>query len=116
MTKYRTFTKTDWYAWAGAENFSPKKEPLIYERKMNNGLVELIIIADRNGIELNLFADDEDEGILGYYKEMHLSSIQAEGELSHLIDYLERFTYAPDLTYELDHPSNDLTKGFKSYN
>ena len=115
MSKIREFSKEDWYAWAGAENFSPNKAPLIYERKMNDGAVELIIIADRNGIELNLFADDDEENI-GYYKEMRLSSIQAEGELSHLIDYLEQFTYAPDLTYELDHPNNDLTKGFENYN
>lgn len=115
MTKYRTFTGEDWCAWAGAESFSPNKAPLIYEHEMNDGLVELTIIADKNGIELNLFADDHEENIC-YRKDMHLSSIQAEGELSHLIDYLEQFTYAPDLTYELDHPNNDLTKGFKNYN
>lgn len=111
MKKYRRFKKEDWFAWAGAERFGEKKDPFIYERTLNEGEVELTIIADKWGIGVYFSTGDDD--CLIYQKSIEgLNSIRAEGELSHLIDYLEKYDYAPDITYELDHPSDATTQGF----
>lgn len=99
--KVRRFTQNDWYAWAGAEKFNEKSDPWIYEQKL--GECELTAIADKNGLHIYLYSDEEDE-TLGYEKSMSLTAIRAQGELIHLADELATFTYAPDLTYCLDHP------------
>ena len=118
MAKYREFTREDWYAWAGAERFSEKKEPFIYEREMNDGGVLLTIIADKNGLGIYLqLLDDSDEDSVGYYKNMRLNSIRAEGEMKRLIEHLEKdvFECASDITYELDHPQDEITKGYTEF-
>ena len=115
MADYRRFTKVDWYAWAGAEKFMGGAEPFIYEREMNDGKVALTIIADNRGIEIDLYSEEDGENTT-YNKLMdNMTSIRAEGELKHLIKYIENITYAPDLTYELDHPCADIIKGYTLY-
>ena len=111
MVEIRRFTKLDWNAWSGAESFSKTSEPLIYERSLNDGLVDLIIIADKNGIEINVIGHDDEENCV-YTKELHQNSIRAMGELKHLAEYLEKYTYAPDLVYELDHPCEPIVEGY----
>ena len=74
----------------------------------------MLIIVDKKGIEIDFGKEDSDEEI-GYYKEIELNSIRAEGELKHLIAYLSKFDSAPDIAYSLDHPDNDVTKGFEAY-
>lgn len=108
----RQFNKTDWYGWAGAEAFSEKHQPLITEVSLNDGEVEMTLIADKNGIQISFASDDAEDGTLTYMKEMPLNSIKAEGELKHLVEYLSKWTYAPDITYELDHPTNPITQGY----
>lgn len=101
MKEYRRFTKTDWDAFAGAEKFNEKSEPFIYEKEMNDGLVGLTLIADRTGIELMMTC--EEDGTVCYDYNKSLTSIQAEGEMRAIIKELEKYTYAPDLAYCLDH-------------
>ena len=115
MADYRRFNKHDWDAFAGAECFNNGSAPFIYTRMMNNGLVdglvELTIIADRTGIELYLTSEDDNSNV--WDKNIMLTPIRAEGELKHLIEYLEKYDYAPDLAYELDHPSDPITERFE---
>ena len=117
MASYRRFTQNDWDAFAGAEPFPNGSQPLIYERALNDGLVGLTIIIDRTGIEVRLFGkevpDEQDEDNFWCKTIEGLTSIRARGELELLIKYLERFTYAPDLAYELDHPCDPITEGFE---
>lgn len=112
MADYRRFTKNDWDAFGGAEAFSATQEPFMYERAMNDGHVEISVIVDRNGFEINFFGDADSEEILVYTKERKMNSMIAEGELRQLIKVIEEYDYAPDLTYELDHPTHEATKGF----
>ena len=114
MSEIRRFTKEDWYGWAGAENFKSGSEPFIYELELNDGAVELTAIADKNGLQVSLFCEDEEA--LGWYKEMILTAIKAEGELRALVKAIEEYTYAPDLSYAIDHELNPEFKGFTSYN
>lgn len=109
MANYRRFNAIDWEAYAGAEPFSKNKDPFIYERDLNNGWVQLTIIADKNGIEIHLYSCEEDDEDNVWMKEFKsgMTSLRAEGELKHLIEYLGQWDYAPDIAYELDHsPSN----------
>lgn len=115
MADYRRFTKTDWYTWGGATKFNERQDPFIYERELNEGLVGLTIIADKTGISVYISDGENDEEDIYYYRDIDYTSIRAEGELKHLIEYLEKYTYAPDLTYELDHPTDESTKGFEIY-
>lgn len=112
MGDYRRFTKNDWDAFGGAESFSATQEPFMYETVMSKGQVEISVIADRNGIEINFFGDADSEEIVVYTKEHQMSSMIAEGELRQLISVIEQYDYAPDLTYELNHPTHEATKGF----
>ena len=109
----RQFNKKDWYGWAGAEAFSEQHQPLITEVSLSDGEVSMTLIADRNGIQISFANDDDEEETLIYTKEMSLNSIRAEGELNHLVEYLSQWTYAPDITYELDHPTSPVTQGYK---
>lgn len=115
MADYRRFTKVDWYAWGGATKFNEKQDPFIYERELNGGLVGLTIIADKTGISIFISDNENDDYDIYYYKDVEYTSIRAEGELKHLIKYIENITYAPDLTYELDHPCADIIKGYTLY-
>lgn len=106
MADYRRFTQTDWDAFAGAERFTDKKDPFIWEYspKDNEGHVEVEVICDRNGIEIYILGDDpDDEEPLVYAKVLHKSSTQMEGELRQIIKEISQYTYAPDLAYVLDH-------------
>lgn len=110
---YRRFNATDWQSFSGAERFSGNQDPFIYNKTMNDGHVELIAIVDRNGCEINFYSDGDEE-VLCYSKKLICSSsMRAEGYLRQLIKVLEEYSYAPDLTYELDHPSHKATEGFE---
>ncbi len=113
-TEIRRFTKEDWYGWAGATQFSNGSEPFMYTKDMSDGLVELCVIADRNGISINMIADD-DLDIIGWLKLMDLTPIKAEGELRALVKVLDSYTYAPDLSYAIDHESDKVFEGFKEF-
>lgn len=113
MADYRRFDKSDWYGFAGAERFSNGSEPFIYSKLMNDGLVELTIIADRTGIEIFMYGDGDDNPDVWDKEIPNLSSLRAEGEMKKLIEYVKKFEYAPDLSYELDHPSNTVVEGFE---
>lgn len=112
MNEIRKFTRTDWDCWAGAEAFSENSQPLIYTRQLNGGEVEMNIIADRTGIQISFTSSDVEEAMICYTKEMPLNSIRAEGELKQLALYLEAYTYAPDITYLLDHPDHTVVQGY----
>lgn len=113
-TEIRRFTKNDWYGWAGAEFFSDKSEPFIYEKTMNDGAVELTVIADPWGLSINLSADG-DPDIMTWGKVLDLTPIRAEGELRALVKVLDNYTYAPDLSYAIDHESDKVFEGFEYY-
>ena len=102
MNEIRRFTKEDWYGYGGAEKFSNDTEPFIYERVLNDGAVEMVIIVDATGIEVNMTEVGSDRTLTWIYIKK-LTAIQAEGELRHLVKHLEEFTDAPDISYELDH-------------
>lgn len=110
MENYRRFERLDWECYAGAEKFSNGSEPFIYEREINNGACELVIIADKNGIQISLLCEDFEDNT--WLKELPMTSIKAEGEIKHLISDLEELTYAPDISYALDHSSYPSTTGF----
>ena len=121
MNEIRRFTNTDWYAYGGAEKFKrfdpdPQEyEPFIYEREMNEGIVTLTIVANKNGIQLMLSCEEEGTGV--WSKEVeNFTPLRAEGEMRAITKYIEEnFTYAPDLAYELDHSWNkdDVFYGFE---
>lgn len=115
---YREFTKTDWDCFAGAEPFTTKKNPLIWEYYPinNEGHVSITIVCDKNGFELYMYSDDPDEEFIIYQKELHKSWIQMEGEMKNLIYEVAKYNYAPDLAFELDHTcdSNKVLGGFKT--
>lgn len=75
----------------------------------------LTIIADNRGIEIDLYSEEDDDYITYCKLVEGMTSIRAEGELKHLIKHIENITYAPDLTYELDHPCADIIKGYTDY-
>ena len=109
MIKYRRFGALDWDCYAGAESFSKTQNPFIYERELNDGQVHLTIIADRNGIEFHLSGGDEDdEDVWLKNFESRMTSLRAEGELKHLIEYLEQWDYAPDVAYVSREFTNSL--------
>lgn len=109
MEDYRRFEKIDWDAFAGAECFSDGSQPFIYvSHTLNEGLVELCVLADKTGIEIYLVGEEDNV----WSKDLPLTSLRAEGELRELIKVLKEYTYAPDLSYELDHPTHEATKGF----
>lgn len=116
MNKIRRFTKEDWYTYAGCENFSKDQPPLIAEIELQHNS-EIIILADKNGIEIDLSGQGEcgDWGVDGYHKDIeNLTAMRAEGELRALIKALAGYELACDVAYELDHPSCEATKGFQS--
>lgn len=113
-TEIRRFTKEDWYGWAGATQFSNGSEPFMYTKDMSDGLVELCVIADRNGISINMIADG-DPDIMTWGKALELTPIRAEGELRALVKVLDNYTYAPDLSYAIDHESDKVFEGFEYY-
>lgn len=124
MAKYRRFNKEDWWAWGGAEPFSNNMEPLIYETcygqdneegYLIEGEIAVTVIVDKCGIGIYFGIEDYEEGTIGYHKDLNLTALQGEVELKHLIDFIEKFEYAQDLVYELDHSTNDITKGFYMY-
>jgi hypothetical protein len=79
---------------------------------MSDGTAGLEIIIDRSGIELHLFNENVSEDNTWCKEIESLTALRAEGELRALINYTSTFEYAPDLAYQLDHPTEDITKGF----
>lgn len=116
MADYRRFTKEDWYEWAGAEKFREGKDPFIYNRELDGEDISLTIIADKNGIAIYINEDLEDP--IGYYRNDNdrvWQSLVAETELIHLIAYLNKYTDAKDILFELEHPQDELVKGYQPY-
>ena len=103
MGKIRRFNKNDWDGFAGAEKFADGTAPFIYEQEMNEGLVaELTIVVDRNDIEITIASyDGQDKWVKRV--ENPMSSLRAEGEIYHWAEFCKGFTYAPALSYALDH-------------
>lgn len=110
MENYRRFEKLDWDAYAGAEKFSNGSEPFIYEQELNEGRTGVSIIADKNGIQISVFNEDFEENT--WLKSIELTACRAEGEMRQLVKVIRNFTDAPDIAYELDHPSHVPTTGF----
>ena len=71
--------------------------------------VELTIVVDCKGLDIFFYDIGESTN---YYKFKEMSSVIAEGEIKHLIAYLEKYTCASDITYVLDHPDDDAVRGF----
>ena len=110
--KVRRFTKEDWYAYAGAEKFGENSDPWIYKQKL--GECELTAIADKNSIQIFIYSSEETDDECAYIKELRLNAIRAQGELIKLAEEIAKYDYAPDLTYALDHPDNDILSDYDS--
>ena len=109
MNPVRKFTTSDWQCYSGAEKFLNGSEPLALDIELN-GENTCTILADRNGLELHITGPEEQNFWL---KETKLTQLRAEGELRALQKMIEKdYTYAPDLAYELDHPTVEVFKGF----
>ncbi len=108
----RRFTKEDWFGWAGAEKFKSGSEPWIYERTIEENRVELTIIADRNGAQIILTPNDEEEFAAWGY-EQELTAIQAHGLIIALKNATEGYDQGMVLAYDLDHWRKPEFKGFK---
>lgn len=115
MSEIREFGKADWDCWGGAESFSAKHEPLIATGTMNDGHVEVTVLADKNGISIYFTSDDEDEDQLRYHRMVKLNHLRALGEIQAIAGAIKTYEYAPDLTYEIDHSWNkdDTFYGFE---
>lgn len=115
MSEVREFGKHDWDEFAGAESFSKNHEPLIARGTMNDGHVEVTVLADKAGVSIYFYSDDEDEDQLTYHKVMSLNYLRAVGEIQAIVRAIKTYGYAPDLTYEIDHSWNkdDTFYGFK---
>lgn len=105
MGKIRRFKKEDWWGYAGSTKFKDGTNPFIYERELNDGAVELVIIADAEGVDIELFADDEPERV-AWVINKSLNATKAEELLRAIVKELKKYTYGPDLSYELDHTCN----------
>lgn len=115
MAEYKRFIKEDWYGYAGAEKFTDGTDPFIYHNDMNDGQVLVTIIADTNGIEIYFTSNvDCDDNMYAWAKRFGqpVSSLVGEGELRAFIKEVETFTYAPDLTYCLNHPDREVFFNF----
>lgn len=100
MNKIRRFTELDWYAFVGAEKFADGSEPFIYEATFTDDLTNLTVVADRNGISINI--NTEDDNII-YFKDSHFeSSLQAESEIKTLVTLIESYTEVSELCYDID--------------
>lgn len=112
MSDIRRFERNDWYGFAGAQKFNEELDPYIstftIDKKRD---IEITAIADAQGLEIYLYNDRTGEGLI-YTKELELTDMQAESELTHLVAFIESYTEAPKLIYALDHPSNECTKDF----
>lgn len=53
----RSFEKTDWYGFAGAEDFKNGDAPLIGSVKIQDG-VEFVVIVDGQGVEVSRMKED----------------------------------------------------------
>ena len=114
MASYRRFTKHDWDAFAGSEAFTDGSQPFIYEKAFEyNKDVMIVIVVDKNGVQVQLIGGEPGEEDNIWIKDEPLTALIAEGYLRKLIDYTSKYTYAPDLAYELDHPSDEITEGFE---
>lgn len=106
---YRRFTKTDWYAYAGAEQFKDGTDPFIYEQGLDN--TNMVIIATAEGIELQFSVENSDQ-LYVWTKIQTMLPLEAEGELRALIKILKNFEEFPDLSYALNNHTQDTFKGF----
>lgn len=110
MSEIRRFKEEDWFCWAGAEKFSNDSDPFVYDGKI--GSVEFITIADRNGISVYISGVEDEYEQNIWSLEKSLSALQAEGELRAFVKAMEKYEYAPDLAYALDHCSEPEFQGF----
>lgn len=90
----------DYDCWGGVESFNDDSAPFIYEQEFNDGEVDLTVIADKNGIQICLSTL---KGSENWVVDTELSSMRAEGWMRALIKEFEKYSYAPDLAYAIDH-------------
>lgn len=110
MNEIRKFDKQDWECYAGAEEFSKNSEPLILDIELEaNG--EATVIAGKNGLEFYVGVGFDGEM---WQKDLDLTALRAEGELRAIQRAVKEITNAADLAYELEHPTKEALKGFKS--
>lgn len=69
MTELREFVNTDWYGYAGAENFADGSVPQIAEWEC--GEVALTVIADKTGIEVEVY-NNPTEDCYSFTSELNL--------------------------------------------
>lgn len=110
MNEIRKFDQHDWMAYAGAERFSKNSEPLILDIELDYN-AEATVVADKNGLQIFIGNGENAEA---WTKDLELTPLRAEGELRTIQKAIKELTYAPDLAYELDHPTQEALKGFKS--
>ena len=112
LDSIRRFKKTDWYGFAGAQKFKNGTEPFISVFTIDpKEDIEVTAIADAQGLEIYVYDDRSGEGLI-YSKDLDLNSIQAEGELKHLVTALDGYNNAPDLVYAIGHASDDAFEDF----
>lgn len=110
MNEIRKFDKQDWECYAGAERFSENSEPLILDLELE-GNAEATVIADKNGLGFYIGVGFEGEM---WEKDLTLTALRAEGEMRAILKAVKEITNAADLAYELEHPTKEALKGFKS--
>ena len=113
MEGYRRFTKEDWYGYAGSECFSDGSQPFFYEEQINSEDTGYIIIVDKNGIQVQLVVEGSSADNIWLKDTSTLTALRAEGYMRKLIEYFKKYDNLADLAYELDHPSDEITKGFE---
>lgn len=114
--KIRRFTKTDWYGYAGAERFNDGSAPFIYETTLDDGQAEVVIIADKKGVEIDLVSEEDTSlgaSTCGWSKMIPLSPLLAMGEMRNAVRFVESFTNAADMGFHLYNGYAESMKGFE---
>lgn len=114
--KIRRFTKTDWYGYAGAERFNDGSAPFIYETTLDDGETEVIIVADKNGVMIEIANEDyvaADLSACVWQKNVSLSPFLAVGEMRNAVRFVDSFTNAADMGFQLHNGYAESMKGFE---
>lgn len=110
--EYRRFTKEDWYGFAGCEKFSDGSEPFIYDHEFEDD-TSVTVTIDRYQIDVIMYSETEEMYAWVYDRRQSFSSMIAEGYMRKLVESIERFSFGSELCYELDHPTEEIFKGFQ---
>lgn len=113
--KYRRFTQTDWYGYAGATKFNENSQPFISELILNGG--EVYIVADAEGLWVDLYSGYEEvEGPITFQKKWpkpETTSLVAEAELKGFLKEAEMYQDLLSLVYCLNNQMPEAFKGFE---